>query len=199
MSMTGRLDLKIIIDMIDPGSSVLDLGCGDGQLLAHLKTEKGCRVTGIEIDEGAIYKCVENGVTVAQGDIDSSLEDFSDRRFDYVILNESLQEIFHAEHVITQSLRVGKKVIIGIPNFCHLSSRLQVFFKGVVPRTKSLPYQWYNTPNVRFLSLKDFRVFCAEHGIIIEKETGLRNNTAPVSLLRNLLAHSGIFLIRKSP
>jgi methionine biosynthesis protein MetW len=199
MTMTGRLDLEIIIGMIRPGSSVLDLGCGDGQLLSHLKTEKGCRVTGIEIDEGAICKCVENGVTVAQGNIDSSLEDFSDRRFDYVILNESLQEIFHAEHVITQSLRVGRRVIIGIPNFCHLSSRLQVFFKGVVPRTKSLPYQWYNTPNVRFLSLKDFRVFCAGHGITIEKEIGLRNNAAPVGFLRNLLAHSGIFLIRKDP
>lgn len=195
--MSERLDLKIIIDMIEPNSSVLDLGCGDGQLLAHLKNEKGCRVTGIEINEQAIYKCVENGVTVAQGNIDSSLEDFSDQRFDYVILNESLQEIFHAESVITQSLRVGKKVIIGIPNFCHFSSRLQIFFKGVVPRTKSLPYQWYNTPNIRFLSLKDFRIFCLSRNITIEKEVGIRNNTQPVHICKNILAHAGIFLLSK--
>ena len=119
--MNDRLDLQTIIGLIEPGSSVLDLGCGDGQLLGYLKKEKNCKVTGIEISETAIYDCMENGVTVAQGDIDSSLEDFSDQRFDYVILNESLQEIFHAEHVITQSLRVGKNVIVGIPNFCHFS------------------------------------------------------------------------------
>ena len=195
--MTDRLDLKIIIDMIEPKSSVLDLGCGDGELLSHLKREKGCRVTGIEINQEAIFKCVENGVTVAQGDIDSSLADFSDKRFDYVILNESLQEILHAEYVIMQSLRVGKKVIIGIPNFCHFSSRLQVFFKGVVPLTKSLPYQWYNTPNVRFLSLKDFRDFCMNHGITIEREIGIRSNTARVNFCKNLFAHIGIFVLSK--
>lgn len=195
--MTKRLDLTVIINLIEPSSSVLDLGCGDGQLLAHLKKEKGCKVTGIEIDEQAIYQSVENGVTVAQDNIDSSLQDFSDKRFDYVILNESLQEIFNAEHVITHALRVGKKVIVGIPNFCHFSSRMQIFFKGVVPLTKSLPYQWYNTPNVRFLSLKDFRIFCSTHNIVIEKEIGIRNNSAPVYIYRNLFAHVGIFLLHQ--
>jgi methionine biosynthesis protein MetW len=196
--MKGRLDLKIIVDLIEPSSSVLDLGCGDGLLLAHLKKEKKCRVTGIEINEQAIYKCVENGVTVAQGNIDSSLQDFSDKRFDYVILNESLQEIFHAESVIMESLRVGKNVIIGIPNFCHFSSRIQIFFNGTVPLTKSLPYQWYNTPNVRFLSLKDFHQFCLSRGITILQEIGIRNNRNPVFFMKNLLAHAGIFLLSKN-
>ena len=192
----ARLDHQLIVKMIEPHSHVLDLGCGDGTLLHLLMTQKDCRATGIEIDEKEIYKCVERGVTVSHGDIDSGLEDYSGKRFDYVILNESLQEILNPEKVIAEALRVGKKVIVGIPNFCHWTSRLQIMFLGKVPVTKGLPYKWYNTPNIRFLSIKDFRRFCGERGITIIQERGL-GAQGEISFARNILAHTSIFLITK--
>ena len=196
MSDTIRIDHKYIIDMIAPNSHVLDLGCGDGTLLDLLIKHKDCRATGIEINEQEIYKCVERGVTVSHGDIDSGLEDYSDKRFDYVILNESLQEILSPEKVIAEALRVGKRVIVGIPNFCNLSARLQILLFGQVPVTVGLPYKWYNTPNIRFLSIKDFRYFCAERGITIERERALGIHKE-VFIKRNLFAYSAIFLIKK--
>jgi len=191
-----RIDHKFIIEMIEPNSHVLDLGCGDGTLLDLLMKRKNCHATGIEIDEKEIYKCVERGVTVSHGDVDTGLADYSDKRFDYVILNESLQEILNPEKVISEALRVGKRVIVGIPNFCNIASRLQIFFLGQVPVTKGLPYKWYNTPNLRFLSIKDFRHFCAERSITVERERaiGLRKE---VFFKRNLFAYIAIFLIRK--
>ncbi len=191
-----RIDHKYILEMIEPNSHVLDLGCGDGKLLSLLMQHKNCRATGIEIDEKAIYKCVERGVTVSHGDIDSGLEDYGDQRFDYVILNESLQEIFNPDKVIREALRVGKKVIVGIPNFCNISARLQIFFFGQVPVTKGLPYKWYNTPNLRFLSIKDFRHFCAERHITVERERAIGINRE-VFFKRNLFAYVGIFLLSK--
>ncbi len=182
--------------MIEPHSHVLDLGCGDGQLLWLLMKQKNCQATGIEIDEKAIYKCVERGVTVSHGDVDSGLQDYSDQRFDYVILNESLQEILNPEKVIMEALRVGKKVIVGIPNFCSLSARLQIFFLGKVPVTKGLPYTWYNTPNLRFLSIKDFREFCHQRHITIEAECAI-GPTSEVHIWPNLLADIAIFLIKR--
>ena len=196
MSNDIRLDHKYIIDMIEPNSHVLDLGCGDGTLLDLLIKNKNCRATGIEIDEKEIYKCVERGVTVSHGDIDSGLEDYSDKRFDYVILNESLQEILSPEKVIAEALRVGKRVIVGIPNFCNLSARLQILLFGQVPVTVGLPYKWYNTPNIRFLSIKDFRYFCNERGITIERERAL-GIKGEIYIKRNLFAYSAIFLIKK--
>ncbi len=191
-----RLDHKIILDLIEENSKVLDLGCGDGDLLALLIHHKAIRGTGIEIDEQAIYKCIERGLTVSHGDIDSGLVDYSSKRFDYVILNESLQEVLNPEKVIMEALRVGKKVIVGIPNFCQISARFQIFFKGRVPVTPELPYQWYNTPNLRFLSLKDFRNFCREKGITIDRERAIAGNQE-IRVLPNLFAHIGIFLLYK--
>lgn len=191
-----RPDHRIILEIIEPNARVLDLGCGDGELLYLLKTQKDCRVTGIEIDEQAIFKCIERGVTVSQGDIDTGLEDYSNKRFDYVILNESLQEVRNPERVILEACRVGKKVIVGIPNFCNISARFQVFFMGRVPVTKWLPYKWYNTPNIRFLSLKDFRHFCLEKGVSILKERAL-NQEREIRWRTNLFAFVGIFLVNK--
>lgn len=193
---SSRLDHQVIMDMINPGSKVLDLGCGDGKLLSKLIERKNCHGTGIEIDEKAIYKCVAHGLTVSHGDIDSGLADFSNKRFDYVILNESLQQVLNPRHVILESLRVGKKVIVGIPNFCHSRARFQIFFRGKVPITKELPYEWYDTPNLRFLSLKDFRHFCKDNGISILKEIGIvGNKRAPFR--PNLFSNSGIYLLEK--
>ncbi len=192
-----RFDYKVIIDLIEPNSRVLDLGCGDGELLSLLIEKKSVRGTGIEIDEGAIYKSIEKGLTVSHGDIDSGLSDYSDKRFDYVILNESLQEVLHLEKVILEALRVGKKVIVGIPNFCHITARFQVFFSGQVPVTKELPHQWYDTPNLRFLSIKDFKKFCKDKEIAIEKERPI-DFTGTVKFWPNLFARIGIFLLSKN-
>jgi len=191
-----RLDHQIISDLVEEKSRVLDLGCGDGVLLALLIHDKGIRGTGIEINEQAIYKCMEKGLTVSHGDIDSGLLDYSNKRFDYVILNESLQEVLNPEKVILEALRVGRKVIVGIPNFCHIGARFQIFFRGRVPVTKQLPYQWYNTPNLRFLSLKDFRHFCQEKSIMIEQERAIIGKNE-IRFMPNLLANIGIFLLHK--
>ena len=191
-----RLDYQIISDMLEPGSRVLDLGCGDGSLLSLLIKQKGCRGTGVEIDEQAIYKCMAKGLTVSHGNIDSGLADYSSQRFDYVILNESLQQVLHPRVVIVEALRVGKKVIVGIPNFCHIRARFQIFFQGRVPVTKELPYEWYDTPNLRFLSLKDFRYFCKKEGIKILQERGL-GRTREVHFRPNCFAHTGLYLLEK--
>jgi methionine biosynthesis protein MetW len=191
-----RFDHKIIIGLIEQGTNVLDLGCGDGTLLSLLIQQKGCHGTGIEIDEKAIYQCVAHGLTVSHGDIDSGLADFSNKRFDYVILNESLQQVLNPRSVILESLRVGKKVIVGIPNFCHSLARFQIFFRGRVPVTKELPYQWYDTPNLRFLSLKDFRYFCKDNGIKILKQIGIVGNKK-VLFRPNLFSNIGIYLLEK--
>ena len=192
-----RLDHKLIIEMIKPNTKVLDLGCGDGTLLSLLIEHNGCRGAGLEIDEEAVYKCVEKGVTITQGDLDSGLSDYTDKAFDYVILNESVQEVLNPEKILQEALRVGKNVIVGVPNFGHILGRLQIFFQGRVPVTKWLPYKWYNTPNLRFLTLKDFRQFCLDKGIKIEQERGI-TLTSEVSSFRNLFAYVGIFLIRKN-
>lgn len=187
---------QLISKLIEKKSRVLDLGCGDGTLLSLLIEENGCHGTGIEIDEKAIYQCMEKGLTVSHGDIDTGLSDYSDNRFDYVILNESLQQVLHPRRVILEALRIGKKVIVGIPNFCHISARFQLFFHGNVPITKELPDQWFDTPNLRFLSLKDFRYFCRDHHIKIIKEIGISKNKI-IKIKSNLFANQGLFLLSK--
>lgn len=192
----GRFDHQVIIGLIEPKSKVLDLGCGDGTLLHILIEHKGCHGTGIEIDEKAIYECIAHGLTVSHGNIDTGLADYSNKRFDYVILNESLQQVLNPRHVILEALRVGKKVIVGIPNFCHSRARLQIFFQGRVPVTKELPYEWYDTPNLRFLSLKDFRYFCKNNNIKILKQIGIAGNKK-VLFRPNLFANTGLYLLEK--
>ena len=191
-----RLDYEIIADIIEPGAKVLDLGCGDGELLSLLKAKKHCRGTGIEINDKEVVKCLERGVSVAHGDVHSDLDVYGDDRFDYVILNESLQQVLDIEKVLHDSLRVGRRVIVGIPNFCTLGARTQIFFRGRVPVTSSLPFKWYNTPNLRFLSLKDFWSFCDEKGIRIEK-TRFLSEGKELRFFPNLLADSGIFVLSR--
>lgn len=191
-----RLDYKVIVDLVDRGSKVLDLGCGDGELLSLLIEHKNCKGTGIEINEKAIYSCIAKGLTVSHGDIDSGLSEYADKRFDYVILNESLQQMLNPQKAILEALRVGKKVVVGIPNFCQINARFQIFFRGRVPVTKELPYEWYDTPNLRFFSLKDFKNFCKVNEIRILKERAVDAHNE-VSFAPNLLAHIGIYLLEK--
>ncbi len=191
-----KADHKAILDMVEPDSSVLDLGCGDGDLLDLLVREKNVRGQGIEIDEQAIYRCVARGLSVLHGDIDTGLSEYKDKAFDCVILNQSLQQLRHVETVLNDALRVGKRVIIGFPNFAHFSARLRLFFKGRVPVTASLPYTWYETPNLHFLSLSDFIDYCREKNIKIKRSVYFDRDKR-VRFLPNLLANIGIFLISR--
>lgn len=191
-----RLDHKVIYGIVEPGSRVLDLGCGEGDLLYLLSKGKGIKAQGIELREDAIYKCVEKGLSVFHGDIDSGLTEYPDKSFDYVILNQSMQEVRKVDFVIDEALRVGGKVIVGFPNFAYWRARLRLFLKGKTPVTYSLPYRWYNTPNLHFLSISDFKEFCSEKGISIVEEHYLGKITA-ADFLPNLFALNAVFVITK--
>jgi len=187
-------DYRIILEWIEKGSSVLDLGCGDGGLLYLLIKEKGVRGHGIEISVDEIYKCVAKGLNILHGDIEKGLADYRDQSFDYVILNQSLQQIIHVDPVLQDALRVGKKVIVGFPNFAYYRSRLQMLFSGKTPVNAALPYQWHETPNLHFLSILDFIEYCRKKKVTIEQQVFLGRSRG-VSLFPNVFAQTGIFLI----
>ncbi|MDD5128895.1 MAG: methionine biosynthesis protein MetW [Candidatus Omnitrophica bacterium] len=191
-----QLDHEVILDLVKPQSTVLDLGCGNGDLLYLLIKQRNAHAQGIEIDEQAIYKCVAKGLNVFHGDVDSGLAEFKDKSFDYVVLNQSLQQILHVDKVLIDALRVGKKVIVGFPNFAHYKSRLQMFFQGKTPVTGALPYQWFDTPNLHFLSISDFKNYCHLKGIDIERSVCIAQARKAL-FLPNLFAQTGIFLISK--
>jgi methionine biosynthesis protein MetW len=193
-----RPDHEIIFRIVKPRSKVLDLGCGTGDLLYLLASEKEARVQGVEWDDGAVYECVKKGLSVFQGDIESGLSEYPDRAFDYVILNQSMQEVKKVDSLIGEALRVGSIAIIGFPNFAHLEARKMLFLEGRSPVTKSLPYAWYDTPNLRFLSILDFVDFCSEKKLKILEAHYLGDNRE-IRFLPNLRARNAIFVLTKQP
>jgi methionine biosynthesis protein MetW len=192
----SKLEHEVISRWIHSGASVLDLGCGDGELLSRLIEQKQVHAQGIEINEEAIHHCVAAGLSVFQEDIDTGLADFADQSFDYVVLNQTFQQVKKPDFALHEALRVGKRVIVGFPNFCYITDRFQIFFRGKVPVTYSLPYEWYETPNLHFLSIADFLEYCRKRRIRIEQKVFISKNRR-VRLLPNVFAETGLFLLSK--
>ena len=194
-----RQDYRVITGWVPEGAAVLELGCGGGELLQMLSRQKHAAVSGIEINESYIFACVSRGLSVAHQDIDDGLSEYADQAFDFVIINQCLQEVRKPHIVLSEALRVGRRAIIGFPNFAHYSARLQLGIRGRAPVTAALPYQWYDTPNLHFLSIRDFYEYCGKNKISIERQVFLAGNKQ-VRFWPNLLAYSAIYQIsRKEP
>ena len=194
MMRNSRLDHDIIFRIVEPGSKVLDLGCGDGDLLFRLARDKNAIVRGIECNQAEVHACVRKGLSVLHGNIEGGLAEYPGGSFDYVILNQSMQEVRKVDCVIQEARLIGGRVIVGFPNFAHLRSRAMMFFGGKAPVTDSLPYLWYDTPNVRFLSIEDFREFCRGKGIPVLQARYL-SRAGEIRLLPNLRAVNAVFVL----
>lgn len=195
-----RFDLHIIASWIDQGAKVLDLGCGEGDLLRFLREHKGVDGTGIEIREDRVAACISKGVSVLQGDINMEVLEYPDQAFDYVILSQTLQQVYDPERLIHEILRIGRRGVVSFPNFSHWRIRLQLLLTGHAPITDELPYQWYDTPNIRVITLKDFHRFSQDVGFEIQKEVAIGSVNSGgvgqvVRILPALFATYGIFLI----
>ena len=195
-------EFKVISKLIDEKSKVLDVGCGDGILMEYLSKNKVVDVRGLEISKEKVKKCLSNGLAVVEGNAEYDLKQFPDLSFDYVILSQTLQAFMSPENVIKDLLRVGKKVIVTIPNFGHWKVRLDLLFKGEMPITKNLPHEWYNTPNLHMCTIQDFYNFCNNKGINIFKTISLNGQktskiTASNLKYKNLISELGIFLLEK--
>ena len=190
---------KKIINYIQPDQKVLDLGCGKGELLDQLTKTKDVKSYGIEINFDNILECSKRGINVFQGNINEGLKEFSDNSFDVVILSQTLQEVQDPLFVLNEMLRVGKVAIVTFPNFGYWKIRQQLL-QGSAPVTKLLPYEWYNTPNIRLITLKDFRVFCKKHKLNIIDDIPLYQtrllNYLPLHKFSNLLSKEGLFILK---
>ncbi len=191
-----RPDFDVVTNWVPQGASVLDLGCGDGELLARLQSERGSIGYGVEIEDSAVLACLNRGLNVLQGNIESGLNLFDDGAFDVVILSQTLQATRHTEALVREVLRVGKSAIVTLPNFGHWSVRWQLGVGGRMPVSKRLPYQWYDTPNVHFSTITDFDVFCADKGITVERRAALAGGRA-ITFLPNVRGETAVFQIRK--
>ena len=194
----ARVDYQLIDSLIEPDSRVLDLGCGDGELLARLIQDKNVSAEGIELDENMVVHCIQRGLSVIHRDIERGLEMYPNDTFDYAVLSQTIQTLHHPQKVLLELHRVAKKVIVSFPNFGHWLCRSQLMFKGISPQTKQLPFRWHNSPNVHFLSLRDYDRFCAELDIKVERRIPLgKTTTLPVCILPNLFASQAVYVTSK--
>jgi len=191
-----RPDFDVVTHWVPPGTTVLDLGCGDGELLARLVRERQVKGYGVEIADTGVLASQQRGLNIVQADIEGGLNLFGDAAFDLVILSQTLQATRHTEALVNEVLRVGKSAIVTLPNFGHWSVRWQLGVGGRMPVSKRLPYQWYDTPNVHFSTIRDFDVFCAEKGITVERRAVLAGGRE-ISLLPNVRGETAVFQIRR--
>lgn len=195
---SGRIDLQLICELIERGSSVLDLGCGDGELMELLIKEREVTARGVEISEEGVYRCIARGLSVHHGDLDEGLEDYPDEAFDYVILSQTLQAVRKPRLVLEEMLRVGRLGIVTFPNFAYWRSRLDLGLRGRMPVTDDLPYEWYDTPNIHLTTIRDFLRLCREEHLLVEQVIYL-SGARRVGLLPNLLARTALFAVKKQP
>jgi methionine biosynthesis protein MetW len=199
---TTRFDLLAVAELVPPGSRVLDIGCGDGQLLKLLEATRSIEGRGIELSQKGVNECVAGGLSVVQGDADTDLVDYPDGAFDYVVLSQTLQATHHPRQVLEQMLRIGHKVIVSFPNFGHWRVRVSLGFTGRMPVTRNLPYAWYDTPNIHFCTIRDFVGLCHEVNARVEKSMALDRNGARIPIRApmwfwNLFGQQAVFLLKR--
>jgi methionine biosynthesis protein MetW len=193
--MSERRDLELIARLVPPGSRVLDLGCGTGEMLAHLRDVRGCSGYGIEIDDANVHACVQHGVNVVQLNLEEGLALFEDQSFDVVLQLETLQHLRNTERMLRETARVGRIGIVSFPNFAHWPNRLHVAL-GRMPVTKALPYEWYDTPNIRVGTFADFEVLARKNGLKVTDAFGLQDGEV-VRRWPNLMASVAVFRIER--
>ena len=197
-----KYEFQIITQLINKQSRVLDVGCGDGDLMQYLKENKNVDIRGLEISKNNVRKCISKGLTTIEGDAEKDLIQFPNKSFDYVILSQTLQAFLNPQLVINELLRVGKQAIVTIPNFVYWKIRLHLLLKGTMPVTKTLPNEWYDTPNLHMCTIKDFVEFCKKNEFKLNKSLALNENkfsNIKVSNLniKNLTSDLGIFVLEK--
>ena len=199
---TSRVDLLLIAEMVAPGSRVLDIGCGDGELLRLLAERRGVDARGIELSQAGVNSCVAQGLAVIQGDADTDLVHYPDLAFDYVILSQTIQATYSPRHVLEQLLRIGRRVIVSFPNFGHWRVRTQLLFGGKMPKTDNLPDRWYDTPNIHLCTINDFLDLCRDAGAKVERVVALNayGTKLGVSMplfMQNLFGEQAVFLLSR--
>ena len=193
----GLMD-KMILEQIDSGSRVVDLGCGDGRLLEQLRHQNGCSVQGVELDVEEIKRAITRGVPVIHADLDKGLVDVPDSAFDWAVLSQTLQQVARPQSLLLEMLRVARKALVVVPNFGYWRVRRQLLFRGRAPVTSALPYEWYNTPNRHFMSMYDFRDLVAESNIAIQREIPfIGDHPAENAWLTNLRAHNVLYVLER--
>ena len=195
-SLAGRTDFTIIGEIVEPRSKVLDLGCGEGELLAWLVENKSVIARGVEIEAARVRKAISRGLSAYQGDINEGLADYPAEAFDYVILSQTLQETRDPRRILREMMRVGRRVIVSFPNFGHWSMRLSMLMTGQAPKTRLFPYEWYDSPNIHFVTVRDFEALAEAQGFRIDRRYFV-SGTRKVSFLPNLTAEVAVYLVRK--